>query len=78
VNAQEEERVVQQIRNVVQNRVDPLVIPSLKYFETEGKKVLRISVPLGDRPPYLGHGIVYRRVVAADVPAKADDIRRMR
>ena len=29
----EEERIKQQIRDIVQNRVDPLVIPILKYFE---------------------------------------------
>jgi len=75
---QEEERIKQKIRDVVQNRVDPLLIPNLKYFETDGKKVLRVSVPLGDRPPYLGNGIAYRRVLAAVVPAKADDIRKMR
>jgi Putative DNA-binding domain len=74
----EEERIKQQIRDIVQNRVDPLVIPILKYFEVGGKKVLRVSIPLGDRPPYLGNDVVYRRVLAAVVPARADDIRKMR
>ena len=74
----EEERIKQQIRDIVQNRVDPLVIPILKYFEAGGKKVLRVSIPLGNRPPYLGNDVVYRRVLAAVVPAKADDIRKMR
>jgi hypothetical protein len=74
----EEERINQQIRDIVQNRVDPLVIPILKYFEVGGKKVLRVSIPLGNRPPYLGNDVVYRRVLAAVVPAKADDIRKMR
>jgi hypothetical protein len=75
---QDEERLKQKIRDVLQNRIDPLVIPDLKYFETGGKKVLRVSVPLGDRPPYLGNGVVWRRVLAAVIPAKADDIRKMR
>ena len=61
----EEERIKQQIRDIVQNRVDPLIIPMLKYFEVDGKKVLRISIPLGNRPPYLGNDVVYRRVLAA-------------
>ena len=77
-NPQEEERVKQKIRDIVQNRVDPLLIPGLKYFEADGKRVLRVAIPLGERPPYLGNGVVYRRVVAAVVPAKADDIRKMR
>jgi hypothetical protein len=74
---QEEEQLKQKIRDVVQNHVDPLVIPDLRYYEHDGKKVIRLLVPLGDRPPYLGNGIVWRRVLAAVVPAKADDIRRM-
>ena len=77
-NPQEEERVKQKIRDVLQNRVDPLIIPNLKYYESAGKKVLRVSIPRGDRPPYLGNGVVYRRVLAAVVPARADDIRKMR
>ncbi|MGD0410499.1 MAG: ATP-binding protein [Verrucomicrobiota bacterium] len=77
-NPHEEERIKQQIRDIVQNRVDPLVIPILKYFEVGGKKVLRVAIPLGNRRPYLGNDVVYRRVLAAVVPARADDIRKMR
>jgi len=39
----------QKIRDIVQNRIDPLIIPRLNYFEHEGTRVLRVSVPQGDR-----------------------------
>ena len=75
---EEEERLRQKIRDIVQNRIDPMIIPRLQSFEHEGKQVLRVAVPQGERPPYLGNGVVYRRVLTAVVPAKAEDIRGMR
>ncbi len=75
---QEREQLIQRLRDVVQNRIDPLIIPATKFFDLhDGKKVLRVSVPLGYRRPYLGNGVVWRRVLAAVVPARADDIRTM-
>jgi hypothetical protein len=74
---EEKERLIQKLRDILQNRIDPLIIPPLKFFEHSGKRVLRVTIPLGDRRPYRGNEVIYRRVLAAVVPAKGDDIRGM-
>ena len=63
-----------QIITKAANIVFPPLKINIQTIEVEGKKVLVVEIPKGDKSPYFAHGRAWQRVCAANVPLTSENL----
>jgi PHP family Zn ribbon phosphoesterase len=75
VGIEKPEEAINQLRNEIQKKILPPLDVSLDVLETEGKQVLRLTVPDGPDPPYaLDNSLIYLRQESDTNVAVRDEI----
>jgi ATP-dependent DNA helicase RecG len=75
--AQKKDEQLQRIRNIATQSIKPAVSVNVDFIAHQGKTIMRIFVPRGERPLYFLENEIYVREQSSSMKATPDQVERI-